>query len=190
MKISGFTYVRNGFDFGYPFLAAIQSILPIVDECIVVVGDSTDGTREAVVGLNSPKIRIIDSVWDMSLRTNGVLFAQQSNIGIDNLTGDWALHIQADEVIHEADIEVLKNHILKQSQNPEIEGLILPFLHFWGDFHYIRHTRGTHNFEIRAFKIHNGTIRAYRDSQGFRKYSSLENYQAGEKGEKLKVAKK
>ena len=43
MKISGFTYVRNGFKYGYPFIPSIQSLLPLVDELIVVVGDSAGG---------------------------------------------------------------------------------------------------------------------------------------------------
>ncbi len=48
----------------YPFLQSIQSVLPVVDEFVVVVGDSTDGTRDAILKL-SPKIRIVDTVWDM-----------------------------------------------------------------------------------------------------------------------------
>ena len=59
MKLAGFTYVRNGFDYGVPFLESIQSVLPICSEFIVAVGDSTDGTREAIVQLNNPKIKII-----------------------------------------------------------------------------------------------------------------------------------
>jgi len=81
-KIVGFTYVRNGFEYGYPFIASIQSLLPLVEELIVVVGDSTDKTKQAIQDLKNPKIKIIDVIWDMSLRQGGVLFAQQSNIGI------------------------------------------------------------------------------------------------------------
>src|SRR5690606_19015266 len=111
MKISGFTYVRNGFDFGYPFIAAIESLLPVVDEMIVVVGDSTDGSREAVEAIGSAKIKIIDTIWDMEMRKNGKIFAQQANIGLDNVTGDWAIHIQADEVLHEDTLQTLKSEI-------------------------------------------------------------------------------
>jgi len=48
MTISGFTYVRNGFDYSVPFLEAIHSILPVCDEFIVVIGDSSDGTRRTL----------------------------------------------------------------------------------------------------------------------------------------------
>jgi hypothetical protein len=65
--ISGFTYIRNGFTFGYPFLESMQSLLPLVDELVVAVGNSTDGTREAVAALHPTKIKIIDTVWDDNL---------------------------------------------------------------------------------------------------------------------------
>jgi len=188
MKISGFTYVRNGLTYQYPFIAAIKSILPIVDEMVVVVGDSTDGTREAIVALDSLKIKIIDTVWDMNMNTGGKIYAEQSNIGLENTTGDWAIHIQADEVIHEKDIQILKDAIYFYDKDKEVEGLLLPFYHFWGDFCYIRRTRKTHRYEIRAFKK-KWIIKSYRDSQGFRKYKTIESYLSGAKGDKLKVAK-
>ncbi|HXB45003.1 MAG TPA: hypothetical protein VNV85_13135 [Puia sp.] len=47
MKISGFTYVRNGLTYDYLFVEAIQSDLAVCDEFIAVVGNSSNGTREA-----------------------------------------------------------------------------------------------------------------------------------------------
>lgn len=88
MKISGFTYIRNGFKMGYPFMASIQSLLPVVDELIVVVGDSEDGTREAIVNLMNDKIIIIDSIWSEEKRKNGEIFREQSNIGLSKINGD------------------------------------------------------------------------------------------------------
>src|SRR5450432_2784941 len=108
MKISGFSFVRNGFEYGVPFVEAFQSILPVCDEFIIAVGDSTDGTREAIKNMASEKIKIIDTVWDMNLRQGGKIFAQQSNLALDGITGDWAFHLQADEVIHEKDLPKIK----------------------------------------------------------------------------------
>lgn len=187
MKISGFSYVRNGFDYGVPFLEAIQSALPICDEFIIAVGDSTDGTKEAILNLNSDKIKIIDTIWDSNLKTGGRIFAQQTNIAMDQITGDWAFHIQADEVIHESQINNIKKAIEKYDADSKVDGFILPFLHFWGGYNYYRNTRRVHNFEVRVFRNKLG-IRSYRDSQGFRKYKSIEGYQNGtDKGEKLRV---
>ncbi|PSK94880.1 hypothetical protein [Taibaiella chishuiensis] len=186
MTISGFTYVRNGFKYGYPFIPSLQSLLPVVDELIVVVGDSTDGTREAIVALNDPRIKIIDTVWDEKMREGGTIFAQQSNLGLDQVSGQWAVHLQVDEVLHENDQARLRQLIYTADKDPQVEGLLFPFYHFWGDFNHIRNTRKTHPFEIRAFR-NTGRIWSYKDSQGFRKYSSEEAYRAGEAGEKLRV---
>jgi glycosyltransferase involved in cell wall biosynthesis len=188
MKISGFTYVRNGFKFGYPFIPSIQSLLPIVDELIVVVGDSEDGTREAIEQLNDNKIQIIDSVWDDALRRGGKIFAQQSNLGLEQITGDWAFHLQVDEVLHEdARNEIIKSIEYAESRK-EVDAILFPFMHFWGDYYHIRNTRRTHDFEIRIFK-NKGIIKSYRDSQGFRSYPSESEYAAGNPGEKLNVIK-
>lgn len=188
MRISGFTYVRNGIQLGYPFIPSILSLLPVVDELVVVVGDSDDGTREAIAALKDKKIRIIDSVWDMDLRKDGKVFAQQTNLGLAEITGDWAVHLQVDEVLHESAPARLREYIEKASRHENVDGLLMPFLHFWGDFYHIRNTRRTHRYEIRAFKNIPG-IYAYHDSQGFRKYSSYDNYLTGEKGKKLTVFK-
>src|SRR5437868_3557038 len=105
MKISGFTFIRNGFKLNYPFLEAIESILPVCDEMIVVVGNSEDGTREAVENLHPSKIHIIDTVWNDSLREGGKILAQQTNLALDSISGDWGFYIQGDEVVHENDLE-------------------------------------------------------------------------------------
>lgn len=186
MKISGFTFVRNGFTFAYPFEASILSLLPIVDELVVVVGDSNDGTREAVEAIGDEKIRIIDSVWDADLRNGGQIFAKQTNLGLDHISGDWAFHLQVDEVLHEKEYPAIKEAIDKANRAEGVDGILFPFYHFWGDYGHIRDTRATHKYEIRAFKMR-GCVRSYRDSQGFRKYSSVEAYENGEEGEKLNV---
>lgn len=179
--ISGFTFVRNGFDFGYPFLQSIQSILPVVDELIVIVGDSTDGTREAIEKINNPTIKIFDSIWDEENRNSGKIFAIQANLGLEKTSGDWAFHLQVDEVIHEKSYDSILKYIELADKNADIDGLLNPFYHFWGDYEHIRNTRGTHRREVRLFK-NTGKIFSYKDSQGFRKSTDLKV-----DGEKLNV---
>lgn len=188
MKISGFSYVRNGFEYGYPFLEAIRSVLPICDEFVMAVGNSDDGTREAIAKLDPLKIKIIDTHWDMALRKGGKVFAQQANIALDNIAGDWAIHMQADEVLHENDLSKIVSAIDQYDNDKRVEGFILPFLHFWGSYDYIRTSRRVHKYEVRIFR-NDKLVRSYADSQGFRYYSSKEAYESGEKGEKLRVKK-
>jgi hypothetical protein len=186
VKISGFSYIRNGFTFGYPFLQSIQSILPVCDEFIIAVGDSTDGTKEAIINLNDPKIKIIDTVWDEKMRSNGKIFAQQANIALKQCSGDWLFHIQADEVIHENSLDKIKKTIVELNDNPKIEGILFDFLNFHGNYNYLNDTRNQHKKEIRVIR-NNKNIYSYKDSQGFRKYPSWEEYSNGNKGLKLNV---
>lgn len=184
--ISGFTYIRNGFTFGYPFLESMQCILPLVDELVIAVGNSTDGTREAVAALHPTKIKIIDTVWDDNLREGGKIFAQQANIALDNCKGKWAFHIQADELIHEQDYDKVKQAIAAADKDENIEGIVFDFLNFYGGYHHIGATRKWHRKEVRIIR-NLPQIRSYRDSQGFRMYHSVEEWKSGAKGRSLKV---
>lgn len=186
MKVSGFSYIRNGFKYQYPFLESIQSILPICDEFIIAVGDSHDGTREAILALNSPKIKIIDTVWDEQMRQGGKIFAQQANIALNACTGDWLFHIQADEAIHEKDLPTIQRALQRADANPRVEGLLFDFLNFYGSYNYLNGTRYQHRKEIRIFR--NGLdVFSYRDSQGFRRYPNQRAREQGYKGDKLWV---
>lgn len=189
MTISGFSFVRNGFIYDVPFLESIQSILPICDEFVVAVGDSKDSTKDAIQSLNSPKIKIIDTIWDESNNQFGKIFAQQSNIALQHTKGDWAFHLQADEVIHENDLDKIVAFINNYDSQHEVEGFILPFLHIYGSYNYIRTSRRVHKHEVRIFR-NSLLVKSYKDSQGFRIYSSEEAYEQGlDKGIKLKVKK-
>lgn len=189
MKVSAFTYVRNGLQYDYPFIESIQSILRVVDEFIVVIGDSTDGTREIVEALNNSKIKIIDTIWNDNLRTGGQIFAQQANIGLDNVSrdADWLFHIQADEVIHENDLPVIKKSMELYLDQPEVEGLLFDFINFFGDYKHYAPSRRYHQKEIRIIR-NNPHFKSYKDSQGFRSFNDPENIWQ-EKGTKLSVKK-
>lgn len=188
MTIGGFSFVRSGIEFSFPFIEAIKSILPICDEFVIVVGDCTDGTREAIEKINSSKIKIIDSIWDLSLREGGKILAQQTNLALDELKTDWCFYIQGDEVIHENDLPKILEAVKKFDADKNVEGLLFPWFHFWGSYHYIRTSRKAYRHEVRVFR-NIKCVRSYKDAQGFRKYSSKENYERGEEGEKLKVKK-
>lgn len=122
---------------------------------------------------------------DEEKRKSGEIFKEQSDLGIKNITGDWCIHLQADEVIKESSINKLQDNISIAEEFDEVDGLLFPFYHFWGDYNHIRNTRQTHAFEIRAFKNHRNA-RSYRDSQGFRK---IHTSHPTKKGIKLKVLK-
>jgi len=103
-----------------------------------------------------------------------------------NTTGDWAFHIQADELVHENDLDRIYQQISQVHEDKRIEGLLFDFLNFYGNYDYLNDTRNQHKKEIRVIRNH-CHIYSYRDSQGFRRYPSFEACTAGHKGFKLKV---
>jgi hypothetical protein len=167
MRISGFTFVKNGEILDYPFIESIQSILPICDEVVVAVGESEDRTKERILALNEPKIKIIDTVWDSNLRKGGEVLAQQTNIALDYITGDWGFYIQADEVVHEKFLPVIKQSAEKYLNDSEVEGLLFEYRHFYGSYDYVGLSRGWYRHEIRMVR-NLPHIRSYKDAQGFR----------------------
>lgn len=167
MKISGFSYARNADSLYYPIKESILSILPICDEFIIAIGRSTDRTREIVAGIGDPKIKIIDTVWDEPAEGDHV-FRQQANIALAACTGDWCFHLQCDEVIHEDDLPLIQKRLQDLLDNQEVEGILLNFRHFWGDY---RHYIINHHWFTREIRIiRNGKgIESYKDSQSFRR---------------------
>src|SRR5881628_445587 len=124
MKVSGFTFCRNAVRYDYPVVESIRSILPIVDEFIVNVGQCEDGTLELIRSIGEPKIRIVESVWDETLRKDGLIYAQQTNIALASCTGDWAFYLQADEVIHEDDLPNILQAMRDNLGKTEVLGLL------------------------------------------------------------------
>lgn len=137
MKISGFTIIRNGIYYGYPFKEAILSILPLCDEMIVNVGKSGDGTIEEVRSINDARIKIFESEWDMDLK-DGKVLSVETNKALERCSGDWCFYIQSDEVLHEKYYDTVLNSAKKYYQRKEIEGLRFKYVHFYGSYDYVQ----------------------------------------------------
>lgn len=169
MKVSGFTFVRNAIKLDYPVKEAILSVLPLVDEMVVAVGNSEDDTRSLIESIGDPKIKIIDTIWDDHLREGGKVLALETNKALDAINSDatWAVYIQADECLHENDYSAIVEAMKLYSENPEIEGLLFRYLHFYGSYDFVGDSRTWYRNEIRIIKNLRG-IRSYRDAQGFR----------------------
>ena len=158
MKVSGFTFIKNGQILGYPFLQSIQSILPIVDEFIINVGESEDDTLALINSIESSKIRIIQSKWNDSMQDRGYVYGQQKMIAQFNCTGDWAFYIEGDEVYHEDDLDKIKASMQTHMENPNIEALIFDFYHFYGNANSYLDSPGWYRSEARIIK---NSVRSY-----------------------------
>lgn len=170
MKVSGFTFIRNAIKYDYPVVEAITSVLPLCDEFVVAVGNSDDNTRGLIEGIGSPKIRIIDTVWDDTLREGGRVLAVETDKAFDALSADsdWAIYIQGDEVLHEQYLDTLREAMQQWKDHPEVEGLLLNYLHFYGSYDFTGDSRRWYRREVRVIR-NDKSIRSYRDAQGFRK---------------------
>ena len=132
MKVSGFTFIRNGVQNGYPFEQSIKSILPVVDEFICVVGTSSDETLERIKTIDDEKIIIVNTNWNENMVDRGFVYGQQKMIGQYHCTGDWAFYLEGDEVLHEAEIENIRASMERNIKDPEVEALYFDFYHFYG----------------------------------------------------------
>ena len=170
MKVAGFTIIRNAIKFDYPVVEAITSILPICDEFIVAVGNCEDKTLQLIKNINSPKIKIIETVWDDTLRQGGKTFALETDKAYDAISKDtdWAFYIQGDECVHESYLPIIKQAMLANLDKKEVEGLLLKYIHFYGSYDYYASSRRWYRNEIRVLK-YDKEVRSYRDAQGFRK---------------------
>lgn len=133
MTLSGVLPLRNGVSLGYPFDLAIRSLQRLCDEVIVSVDRSgDDGTYERVVALGPT---VLESQWDMANHRAGdgisSEIAKQTMIVVAAARGDWVLSLQADEMIHEADVPVIRRAI-EQADRDGVTGLELERLFFYG----------------------------------------------------------
>lgn len=163
--VSGFTIVRNAIRLDYPIVPAIRSILDICDEVVVNVGRSDDATRDLVAGIGDPRVRILDSVWDFS-RGGGTL-SFETNRAMAACGGTWGVYIQADEVLHESGAALIREALRQCDGEPRVEGLLVDYLHFYGDFSTLATDRHWYRREVRVVRL-GGDIRSYQDAQGFR----------------------
>ncbi len=169
MKVTGFTFIRNGIKYDFPYLEAIKSILPLCDEFIVAVGQCDDGTRASIENID-PKIRIIDTVWNDSLREGGKVLAIETDKAFKEVAADsdWAFYIQGDEVVHQKYLPVIQTAMQKHKDNKNVDGLLFDYTHFYGSYDYIGATHNWYRKEIRVIK-NSKNIYSYKDAQGFRK---------------------
>jgi hypothetical protein len=157
---------------------SITSALPLCDEFIVNVGRCDDGTLELIQSIRDSRIRIIESVWDESLRKDGQIYSQQTNIALNHCKGDWAFYVQADEVVHEDDLPVLRRAMARHLGNTVVKGLLFRYLHFIADYWSLNPW-----FYHKAVRIirNNGEIESCGDAVGFHFKPTQQYLQSGPK---------
>ncbi|HLP73139.1 MAG TPA: hypothetical protein VK155_09570 [Bacteroidales bacterium] len=172
MRVSGFTFIRNAIKLDYPVVESIKSILPVCDEFVVAVGNSSDDTLNLIRNIGDKRIRIIETVWDESpeMKTGGRVLALETDKAFKAISpeSDWAFYIQGDEVIHEKYLDRIREAMIQWKDDEKVDGLLFNYLHFYGSYNYTGSSPRWYNHEIRIIRNRNNFY-SYRDAQGFRK---------------------
>lgn len=133
--ITGITIVKNAVSLGYPFLYAVKSVIPACDRFIISDGYSTDGTDEIIKHLTDDyprKISVIKKKWGKS--TSGEVLAEVTDDALSYCQTKWIYYIQADEIVHEANLELI-NTIPVNFSN--YHSVMFSFIHFRPTIHYV-----------------------------------------------------
>ena len=172
MKVSGFTIIRNAVKYDFPVVEAISSVLPLCDEFIVAVGDCSDGTLALIQSINSPKIKIIHTVWEEEKyrSKNLEILAVETNKAYAAVAkdSDWAFYIQSDEALHEKYIDVTYKAMQQWKDDASVDGLLFNYQHFYGSYDYLGASPRWYRREVRIVRKRDD-IFSYKDAQGFRK---------------------
>ena len=166
MKVSGFTIVKDIIKYNYPVLESIQSILPICDEFIVNVSRSQDDTLNLIQSLKNSKIKIMETKWDLSM--GKTVLSYQTNAALKECKGDWAFYLQADEVVHERDLPILRKLMEKYIHDDQVDALRFRWFHFYGSYFRYRIDEGWYQKQDRIIK-NNGRIESFGDAYSFKR---------------------
>jgi glycosyltransferase involved in cell wall biosynthesis len=127
MKLSIYTFVKDGLYYDFHVVAMLRHHLPLADEIVVVEGYSTDGTYDAIRNID-PKIQVHRSHGDRS--DPNAWHRKFKNEARQKCTGDWCILLDCDEFIPEWEFDRLRRLL------DTTDKLIVPvrFTHFYGSY--------------------------------------------------------
>jgi hypothetical protein len=171
-NLIGFSLLRNGVKYDYSFKESLLSLAPIVENVYLALDKGDDSTIAEIQKLSF--VKIIPSTWDMNLKQGHVL-SVETNKALSALRAEhssgWGIYLQADEVLHEDDYELLKADIEKA----EVEGcdaISFRYLHFWKNHHQLAIAKNWYPQEIRAIKLNSAAV-SYGDAQSFKNHTKI-----------------
>ncbi|RZA07229.1 MAG: hypothetical protein EOP11_08285 [Proteobacteria bacterium] len=171
VRLIGFTLLRNGLKYDYPFRESLRSLTALCGEAVVALGNSEDGTEAELAKWEN--LKIVPTIWDENKRAGGEILSEQTNIALCHARGltpgGWGFYLQGDEVISERDYELIKADIAKADAQG-FDCVSFRYLHFWQSYEAIAVNRRWYPQEIRAVKL-SAPIESYGDAQSFRGFT-------------------
>jgi len=168
--IYGFTLLRNGLKYDYPFKESLPALTSLCEVSFIALGDSDDGTEGEITGFSS--LKIIHTKWDPALiGDGGQVLSQQTNIALEAARrasareSSWGFYLQTDELIHEKDIPRIKEDIAK-AEASGCDAVRFRYYHFWLNHNQIAISKRWYPQEVRAVRL-DSRVRSHGDAQGF-----------------------
>jgi hypothetical protein len=162
--LSGCTIVRSVPGYEYPVGESLRSLLPLVDELVVVAQRGDAAALDATRALGDARVRVMETDWDEGPALRGLALARQTNIALAECRNRWALYLQADEVVHERDYEPIRRALERYEGADEVDALSFRFLHFEGSYDYVNPLR--YRTQCRLVRT-DGRLESVRDAAGF-----------------------
>lgn len=141
MTLGGCTFIYNGLKFDYCFRETIQCLKDLCDEVVICAIPSDDGTIEAIRPLLDAKTKLIivdEELWNATHGKERLSYF--SNIAIANLTTDYTIYIQGDEVLHQDSFKAIREAI-ETGKN----GFMCSRLNLWRDPYSMLKVEGNRN---------------------------------------------
>ena len=136
-QLAGTMFVRNGIQYDYCFMEAIESLLELCDAVYVCDAGSNDGTLEKLRKIDHPKFNLIersDLEWRQQSGKGCSKLCYFTDIAIDAAEKDgyvYNLYCQADEVIHEKSFKDIR-----KACKLGYEGYMISRINLWGSPYY------------------------------------------------------
>jgi hypothetical protein len=163
-RVSGFSIVRAARALDYPVVESLRSLLPLVEEIVVVVHRGDEETKEMLGSLGDGRLVVVETDWEDGAGGGGRTLARQTNIALARCRHPWALYLQADEVIHEEDYDRIRGALERYDGAREVDALSFRFLHFEGSYGYVNPLR--YRRQCRLVR-NDGRVESVGDAAGF-----------------------
>lgn len=147
MKLSVYTFVKDGMFLDLHVVQMLKHHLPFADEIVVNEGYSSDDTYEQIRDLD-PKIRVVRNHWD---RSDPQSWSRKFKDQTRKLcTGDWCILLDCDEFIPEWNFDTIRAKL------EDTNDVILPmkYVHFYGNYQVYMSRPDRHGWPVLKHSIH------------------------------------
>lgn len=163
-RVSGFSIVRGARELDYPVLESLRSLLPLVEEIVVVAHGGDGETLGMLDSFGDQRLRVVTVDWDEGPRGGGRTLAWLTSIALARCRHPWALYLQADEVLHEDDYDRIRHAVERYDGARAVDALSFRFLHFEGSYGYVNPLR--YRRQCRLVR-NDGRLESVLDAAGF-----------------------